>query len=279
MRLTIRHSVSLAIFVLILSFGCSSFAEGLSLSYGFVDGDRAVYELEVEQELGVSLADGDSKSVSSVVRADVGCVLEKKKKDATFFLGITFSGLNGEFAANGKSVEGIDLSQVGELRMSAHLNPRGEVLKKFVAPINSQIDGTMRLIQDTLFNVLPVLAESEVSVGDSWVHVSEQGSRNSGGQLQLKLSRRFTLERVDDVDGRRLALIKVTHEVVMTNAVQGAETVSKVKGRGQGSGTLVFDANAGKLVSGNVEIEFKSDSETGNAQKSLLKIKLSSPKP
>ena len=143
-------------------------------------------------------------------------------------------------------------SLLQSFRTSLTLSADGTVIER----TGFQVRGTPRredaTIQiaffDAISTVWPQFPTEPVAVGDSWLQVFPDASHDPDNDLSSTLTVRYTMAGFVDVGGRRQALVDVAVTRQIDGQVtDGAGRGSRVVGRGQGEGYIIFDYQRGRL--------------------------------
>ena len=241
--------------------------------YRFEEGDPIAYGLDLKQRVKIALKEGEPQEVSAHLTARVVCEFERRDPNGQLTINLIFSDLAGTFTAGGQPVEGVELSQLGELRMSATIKPDGAVVRTLMPSINPQIDRTMRLLQDAILRALPIMPEpSKATVGSSWSESQSKRQDTKGSTVSTEMTRRFTLKGIEG-DGN--ADIAISLDVQISSLLKDPQGTGERKGQGKGQGTAVFDLARGRLVKVDLGVDYRSEGEGGASQDARVEVTLS----
>jgi len=96
------------------------------------------------------------------------------------------------------------------------------------------------------------LPEGQVSPGDSWNARIDSNAPGmpGGGEMSMVMEMTFTLVKVAESAGTRLATISFQGPIVLSGSSQGAG----IEANGTTSGTIVFDVNRGRIHSNEMKM-------------------------
>jgi hypothetical protein len=247
----------------------------VELRYKNEAGQAWAWKIEATQDSNLALAPAAEAPASAKLTGEMRCLVGAVSPGNVPWE-VRFRDLGMKLTAQGKTLEAERFTgELGELLLSAVLDDRGRLVRSFIKGGNPQVVRTVRLLEDAFVRALPVMPTAPVELAASWSDEAKQEDKHKQGEVASSLRRTWTLQKLEDRAGRRVALLEVKLQGEVKVTPKGGAVQTQ---RLQGEGTVAFDLQAGRVLESNLTLQTEDlGAQQAWTRRALVKVRLWTP--